>query len=131
MKSRLVAALFALTMTAGTASAQSCGDADTPCVIDGGTYHAIAPASDPLQASGPKGVVFFLHGGGGRGKSLLNSGMARAATKRGYVYVAPDGYHLTHASSATGRLKPTTACLNAMTLRFLQTCLPMFAHGST
>jgi polyhydroxybutyrate depolymerase len=87
MKCRLLAALFAFTLMANAASAQSCGDANTPCVIDSGTYHAIAPVSDS------KGVVIFLHGGGGRGKTLLNSGMARAATKRGYVYVAPDGFH--------------------------------------
>ena len=87
MKRCLLAVLFALTLTANTASAQSCGDADTPCVVDSGTYHAIAPISEA------KGVVFFLHGGGGRGKTLLNSGMARAAISRGYVYVAPDGYH--------------------------------------
>lgn len=87
MKRRLFAALTALAFSATTLQAQTCGDANTPCVIDSGTYHVVAPAGTP------KGVVFFLHGGGGRGKSLLKTGMAKEATKRGYVYVAPDGYH--------------------------------------
>ncbi|MEO9649701.1 MAG: polyhydroxybutyrate depolymerase [Roseobacter sp.] len=87
MKRCLLALLFTFTFTANTARAQTCGDADTPCTIESGTYHAIAPVAEA------KGIVVFLHGGGGRGKSLLNSGMARAATNRGYVYVAPDGYH--------------------------------------
>jgi polyhydroxybutyrate depolymerase len=87
MRRHIFATHIAFALSATSATAQDCGDANTPCVIFGGTYHAIAPASDP------KGIVIFLHGGGGRGRSLLKSGMAKAATKRDYVYVAPDGYH--------------------------------------
>ena len=87
MNRRLFAMLTAFALSATTLQAQVCGDANTPCEIEGGTYHAVAPTGTP------NGVVLFLHGGGGRGKSLLKSGMAKAATERGYVYVAPDGYH--------------------------------------
>lgn len=68
--------------------AQDCGDAQTPCEVDGGTYHLALP-----DIAAPKGVVIHLHGGGGRGRGLLKSGLGRGAVDRGYVFVAPDGYH--------------------------------------
>lgn len=52
-----------------------------------GTYHM----AEPTVA--PKGVVIHLHGGGGRGRGLLNSGLGRGAVERGYVFVAPNGFH--------------------------------------
>ncbi|MEX0370326.1 MAG: hypothetical protein AB3N09_06815, partial [Tateyamaria sp.] len=64
-----------------------CGDADTPCRVDAGTYHMILPNG------APNGIVMHLHGAGATGKQMLNSGMARAAVARGYVFVAPDGFH--------------------------------------
>lgn len=72
----------------GGASAESCGEADTPCAVSSGTYHMLMP-----QVETPKGIVVHLHGGGGTGKGLLNSGMAQAAVERGYLFVAPNGYH--------------------------------------
>ncbi|MDW3224508.1 MAG: polyhydroxybutyrate depolymerase [Paracoccaceae bacterium] len=45
------------------------------------------------QAETPKGIVMHLHGGGATGQGMLKSGMARTAVARGYVFVAPTGYH--------------------------------------
>ncbi|WP_299693909.1 polyhydroxybutyrate depolymerase [uncultured Tateyamaria sp.] len=82
------AGLFA-TGVALSAAAQGapCGDAETPCEIAGGDYHYAVPTVTP------KGIVMHLHGGGGRGRGLLTSGLARAALARGYVFVAPNGWH--------------------------------------
>ena len=68
--------------------AQGCGGADTPCAVDGGTFHMAVP-----QGVVPKGIVIHLHGAGARGRQMLNSGIGRGAVDRGYVFVAPDGYH--------------------------------------
>lgn len=74
---------------AGPVVAQACGDAQTPCTIEAGTYHMAMPE----EGVAVKGLVMHLHGGGGRGQGLLKSGLARGALARGYVFVAPDGYH--------------------------------------
>ncbi len=71
-----------------TALSETCGGADTPCVLDSGTYHLGLP-----ETNAPKGIVIHLHGGGAQGKGLLKSGMAKEASARGYVFVAPNGYH--------------------------------------
>lgn len=73
-----------------TAGAQSCGDADTPCKVETGTYHVILPDGDP------RGAVMLLHGGGGRGKGLLNTNLARQSIERGFVFIAPNGVHPGH-----------------------------------
>ena len=78
----------ALLWTGGVSAAQSCGDAETPCEIEGGSYNLIAP-----EVETPKGIVMHLHGGGGTGKGMLKSGMAKAAVARGYVFAAPSGEH--------------------------------------
>lgn len=70
------------------AGATGCGAADQPCETAMGTYHLLLPETDR-----PKGIVMHLHGGGGSGKGMLGSGMAKAALIRGYVFVAPTGYH--------------------------------------
>lgn len=71
------------------ALAQSCGSAKTPCEISSGTYHVRLPA----DGTAPKGIVMHLHGGGGKGAGLLRSGIAAAATRRGYLFLAPNGVH--------------------------------------
>ena len=78
------AVIFAAPVAAQT---DSCGAADTPCTIDSGTYHVLEPTT------GPNGIVVHLHGGGGTGKGMLGSGLAKSALKRGYIVVAPDGFH--------------------------------------
>jgi len=78
-----ICALF----TSTAAQAQTCGDAETPCTIDSGTYHILHPESPA------KGAVLMLHGGGGKGRSLLNSNIARLSLERGFVFVAPNGEH--------------------------------------
>lgn len=70
-----------------SAQSATCGDAETPCEIEGGDYHYAVPSV------APKGIVMHLHGGGGRGRGLLKSGLAKAALERGFVFVAPNGWH--------------------------------------
>ena len=59
--------LFAMPLAA---SAQDCGDAETPCPVDGGTYHMAMPAAEDA-----KGIVVHLHGAGAQSRGLLNSGL--------------------------------------------------------
>lgn len=80
--------IVALFWWGGAVQAQTCGGADTPCQVASGTYHARFPQTETI-----KGIVMHLHGGGGRGRGLLNSDMARGAVARGYLFIAPDGYH--------------------------------------
>lgn len=80
--------LAALT-AASSANAQTCGAAETPCTIESGTYHMAVPEGDI------RGAVLLLHGGGGRGRGLLTTNMARQALGRGFVFVAPNGEHPT------------------------------------
>lgn len=80
---------FCLMTSATPSAADTCGGADAPCQIDSGTYH-INPIDGPA-----KGAVVLLHGGGGRGGSLLNSNLARKAAERGFIFVAPNGEHPT------------------------------------
>ena len=70
----------------GAGPGLACGEADAPCNLPGGQYHMAQPDAGPV-----KGVVIHLHGGGGRGRGLLKSGLAREALARGYVFVAPNG----------------------------------------
>ena len=82
--------ILALLLMAQPALAQECGGADAPCRLDSGNYHMAQP--DVAEA---RGIVLHLHGGGGRGRGLLKSGLAQEALSRGYVFVAPDGDHPT------------------------------------
>ncbi len=67
--------------------ALACGEAQTPCEIEGGFYHAEAPAGE-----GPHPAVIFLHGWGGRGVGLVrNRGLVEALNTRGYAILAPQG----------------------------------------
>ena len=67
--------------------ALACGDAQTPCTIEGGVYHAEAPSGE-----GPHPALVFLHGWGGRGAGVLrNRGLVTALTARGYALLAPQG----------------------------------------
>ncbi|MEM7544947.1 MAG: polyhydroxybutyrate depolymerase [Pseudomonadota bacterium] len=86
----LISALALLTASiSGTSlAAQACGGAETPCVIDSGTYHIVLP-----ETASVKGAVMHLHGGGGTGKGLLGSGLAQEALSRGYIFIAPNGEH--------------------------------------
>ncbi|MEP5730561.1 MAG: polyhydroxybutyrate depolymerase [Sulfitobacter sp.] len=87
MKAAMLGLTLGLFQTVG-AFAQGCGQSDTPCQIDSGTYHMLLPETDA-----PKGGVVFLHGGGGRGAGLLRTNIARLSVERGYVFVAPNGEH--------------------------------------
>ncbi|MDB2369186.1 polyhydroxybutyrate depolymerase [Octadecabacter sp.] len=81
----ILAVLGSLTTT--PVAAQACGDAQTACTVESGTYHIALPDVDP------RGAVVLLHGGGGRGQGLLNTNLARQALERGFIFVAPNGEH--------------------------------------
>lgn len=78
--------LSTLGLTFG-AFAQSCGAADTPCKVESGTYHLVLPDVEP------RGAVLLLHGGGGRGRGLLDTNLARRSVERGFIFIAPNGEH--------------------------------------
>lgn len=84
-----IAAVFAALICLPTPTiAQECGDADTPCTVADGSYHMMRP-----NTTTPTGIVMHLHGGGGTGQGQMNSGLAKEAVARGYVFVAPNGEH--------------------------------------
>ena len=85
----LTMGLFCMAVAGSPVVAEVCGDATSPCAVASGTYHM----SMPEGGNAVKGVVIQLHGSGGQGRGLLNSGLAQEALARGYVFVAPDGYH--------------------------------------
>ena len=83
--------LFAvLTLFASGVFAQeaACGESESPCRVETGTYHFAMP-----EGVAPKGLVIYLHGAGGRASGLLTSGIGREAVARGYAFVAPQGFH--------------------------------------
>lgn len=90
-RNRILAALVAACwmITGPGLAAQECGDSATPCVIAEGSYHMLAPSG----AATPRGIVIHLHGGGGTGRGMLKSGLAKEALLRGYLFVAPTGEH--------------------------------------
>jgi polyhydroxybutyrate depolymerase len=92
MSKRAQAISAATFFVASTVSAdsQSCGDANIPCEVETGTYHIAVPEGKM------RGMVVLLHGGGGRGKALLNTNLARQSQERGFVFVAPNGVHPGH-----------------------------------
>ena len=84
----LIAAAALAACTSTPLHANDCGEADAPCVTASGEYHVLLPPARPA-----KGIVMHLHGGGGTGKGVLGGGLARAAVRRGYAFIAPTGFH--------------------------------------
>ncbi len=67
--------------------AQNCGP-DSPCDIDGGSYHLRLPAGD-----GPFPVMIWYHGHNGNGASIhRGGGLQRDFLENGYAILAPNGY---------------------------------------
>jgi polyhydroxybutyrate depolymerase len=67
--------------------AQDCGP-DTPCEIDGGSYHLRVPSGE-----GPHPVLIWFHGHRGNGKTIHNKGgLERDFLRNGYALLAPNGY---------------------------------------
>ena len=83
---RCFAALFLLATGTG-ASAQSCGP-ESPCEMDGGSYHLRLPAGD-----GPHPVLIWYHGHRGNGASIhRGGGLERDFLDQGYAILAPNGF---------------------------------------
>lgn len=78
-------AALAAALTLFALPALACGNAETPCEIDGGSYHIATPKG----ADGPVGAILFLHGAGGQGTGILRMGGAILA--RGYAVIGPNG----------------------------------------
>ena len=69
------------------AAAQDCGP-DTPCEIEGGSYHLRVPDGD-----GPHPVLIWYHGHRGNGASIhRGGGLQRDFLEQGYALLAPNGY---------------------------------------
>ncbi len=69
------------------AVAQDCGP-DTPCEIEGGSYHLRLPSGD-----GPHPVLIWYHGHRGNGASIHRSGgLQNDFLDQGYALLAPNGY---------------------------------------
>lgn len=79
--------LSAAVLIPAYANATDCGGPEMPCELDDGTYHIALPDGDV------RGTLMHLHGGGATGKGVLDSGIAKAALSRGYVLIAPQGWH--------------------------------------
>lgn len=86
MKLKLLALFAFLTAPVGM-QAQDCGGPQVPCELDDGSYYLAIPNGETV------GLVMHLHGGGGTGRGILNSGLAKEAIARGYVVIAPNGEH--------------------------------------
>ncbi len=78
----------AMLMFAGMpAAAQDCGP-ESPCEIDGGSYHLRVP-----EGEGPHPVLIWYHGYRGNGASIHRSGgLQRDFLEQGYALLAPNGY---------------------------------------
>lgn len=100
------------------ATAQSCGDAGSACEVESGSYHMIRPVGASL-----KGIVMHLHGGGGTGKGMLKSGLAREAISRRYVFVAPNGEHPEQRWKRDWSVRADTMRFDRDDLDFLKTVL--------
>lgn len=81
-------AFFVLLAFSLPACASSCGGAFNACVIDSGKYHIALP-----EGRAPTATVMYLHGLGGRGSGAVRGKLARESVKRGYAFIAPNGYH--------------------------------------
>lgn len=91
MKQLFLAA--AVTCAAFTAQAQTgdlCGGAETPCTLEGGTYHLRMPDGWDGETALP--VLIFYHGHRGNGRTILGSGgLVTDFSANGYILVAPNG----------------------------------------
>ncbi len=80
-------AMTLLVWTSLPAMAQNCGP-DSPCEIEGGSYHLRLPEGD-----GPHPVLIWYHGHRGNGASIHRSGgLERDFLDHGYAVLAPNGY---------------------------------------
>lgn len=89
-KAFMRALLLSLILFALPAStyATDCGGRDDPCEVSSGAYHILMPEDGEAA-----GVVMHLHGAGATGNGMLRNGLAKAALKRGYAFIAPNGIH--------------------------------------
>ncbi len=79
--------MFLLSTASGASAMTDCGDAQTPCEVEGGSYHAAIPEGVERPP-----IVLFLHGAGGTGvSSVRNPARAARYTDRGYALIAPQG----------------------------------------
>lgn len=80
-------ATAALALFCSPVNAQDCGP-DTPCEIDGGSYHLRLP-----DGEGPHPVLIWYHGHRGSGASIHRSGGLQVDfLEQGYALLAPNGF---------------------------------------
>lgn len=76
-------AVAVLLFSAGVAHA--CGDPDTPCAVEAGSYHILRPAGE-----GPVPAFVHFHGYGATGAAVMAQDFAQALVARGYAVIAPN-----------------------------------------
>ena len=82
-----ILAIVTFLLASTSAFAQDCGP-DSPCEIDGGSYHLRLPTGD-----GPHPVLIWYHGHRGNGASIhRGGGLQRDFLEKGYVLLAPNGF---------------------------------------
>ncbi len=78
---------IALALFSSPLVAQQCGDPDTPCQIDGGSYHISVP-----EGVDNPGIFVFVHGSNGHGRNAIrNGGFVARVGNQGYALVSPTG----------------------------------------
>lgn len=118
MQFRKLLSLAAIILAPSTVIAQDCGGAQNTCQLDEGSYHLAVP-----ENSTPIGLVMHLHGGGGTGRGMLNSGLAKEALDRGYAVIAPNGEHPENRWSKDWSVRADGMSFNRDDVAFLQNVL--------
>lgn len=70
------------------ACANACGGPFWACSVESGRYHIALP-----DEGKPTATIIYLHGLNGSGSGPVRGNMAREATRRGYAFIAPSGFH--------------------------------------
>lgn len=89
MRYLLFAGLLLLAASLYATATASCGDTESSCPVDAGSYHALAPSATAPPAGYP--ALLYFHGAGGSGvRALKNQALTKTLNARGYLLIAPN-----------------------------------------